>query len=130
VDEEYKSCFNVPLHVDLDLNEHVVNVNGLYGLNMSGSFFTVGDTDQIKKYFLEKSYVSSHHSIPPFFLCDEKETPCVVNSSLDFFLVTQEEDFPVDNGTLWVTLMVMSSSYYPLASFPSQEMEEGAMEKN
>jgi hypothetical protein len=29
-----------------------------------------------------------------------------------------------------VTPMVMSGSHYPLSSFPSQEMEEGAMEKN
>jgi hypothetical protein len=84
VDEESKSCFNVPLHVDLDLNENVENANGLVGLHMSGSFFTMGDIDQIENYFLEETYVSSHHSIPPFFPCDEKETSCVVNSSSYF----------------------------------------------
>jgi hypothetical protein len=130
VDEESKSCFNVPSHVDLDLNENVENTNGLVGLHMSGSFFTMGDIDQIENYFLEEAYVSSHHSIPPFFPCDEKETSCVVNSSSYFFVVDQEEGFPVDNGTLWVTPMVMSGSHYPISSFPSQEMEEEAMEEN
>jgi hypothetical protein len=96
---------------------------------MFGSFFTMGDIDQRENYFLEEAYVSSHHSIPPFFPCDEKETSCV-NSSSYFFVVDQEEGFPVDNGTLRVTPMVMSGSHYPISSFPSQEMEEEAMEKN
>jgi hypothetical protein len=47
VDEESKSCSNVPLHADLDLNENVENANGLDGLHMSGYFFTMGDIDQI-----------------------------------------------------------------------------------
>jgi hypothetical protein len=34
VDEESKSCFKVPLHVDLDLNENVVNANPLVGPHM------------------------------------------------------------------------------------------------
>jgi hypothetical protein len=129
MDEKSKSCFNLSSHANLDLNEHVENVNGLDGLHMFGSFFTMGDTNQIENYFSEKSYVSSHHCIPPFFLYDEKETSCVVNSSSYFCVASQEEDFPVDNGTLRVTPMVMSSSHYPLSSFPSQQMEEGAMEK-
>jgi hypothetical protein len=72
VDEESKSCFNVSLHVDLDLNENVENVNGLVGLHMSGFFFTMGDIDHIDNYFSEEIYVSSHHSIPPFFLVTKK----------------------------------------------------------
>jgi hypothetical protein len=72
VDEESKSCINVSLHVDLDLNENVENSNGLVGLHMSGSFFTMGDIDQRENYFSEEIYVSSHHSIPPFFLVMKK----------------------------------------------------------
>jgi hypothetical protein len=116
------------LHDDLDLNENIENTNGLVGLHMSGSFFTMGDIDQRETYFSEEAYVSSHHSIPPFFPCDEKEASCV-NSSSYFFVVDQEEGFPVDNGTLHVTLMVMSGSPYPISSFLSQEMEEEVMEK-
>jgi hypothetical protein len=112
----------------LDLNENVENANGLVGLHMSGYFFTMGDIDQIENYFLEETYVSSHHSIPPFFPCDEKRASCV-NSSSYFSVVDQEEDFPIDNGTLRVTPMVMSGSHYPISSFSSQEMEEEAMEK-
>jgi hypothetical protein len=93
VDEESKSCLNVPLHVDLDLHENVENTNGLVGLHMSGYFFTMGDIDQRENYFLEEIYVSSHHSIPPFLPCDEKETSCVVNSSSYFFVADQEEGF-------------------------------------
>jgi hypothetical protein len=130
VDEESKSCFNVSLHVDLDLNENVENANGLVGLHMSRSFFTMGDIDQRENSFSEEIYVSSHHSIPPFLPCDEKETSCVVNSSSYFSVVDQEEGFPIDNGTLWVTLMVMSGSHYPISSFPSQGMEEEAMGKD
>ena len=36
------------LYVDLDLNENVENANGLDRLHMSGSFFTMGDIDQIE----------------------------------------------------------------------------------
>jgi hypothetical protein len=43
VDEEYKSCFNVAFHVDLDLNENIVNVNPLVGIHMTGSLFTLGE---------------------------------------------------------------------------------------
>ena len=42
MDEESKSCFNVPLHVDLDLHENVENVNGSNGLYMSGYFLLWG----------------------------------------------------------------------------------------
>jgi hypothetical protein len=129
VDEESKSCFNVPLHDDLDLNENVENTNGLVGLHMSGSFFTMGDIDQIENYFWKNICILPPlHS--PFLPCDEKETSCVVNSSSYFFVVDQEEGFPVDNGTLRVTPMVMSGSHYPISSFPSQEMEEEAMGKD
>jgi hypothetical protein len=55
MDEKSKSCFNLSSHVDLDLNENVENVNGLDGLHMSGSFFTVGDIDQIENYFFRKN---------------------------------------------------------------------------
>jgi hypothetical protein len=41
VGEEFKSCLNATLHIDLDLNENVENNNGLVGLHMFGSFFTV-----------------------------------------------------------------------------------------
>jgi hypothetical protein len=98
VDEESKSCFNVPLHVDLDLNENVENANGLDGLHMSGYFFTMGDIDQIENYFSEETYVSSHHSIPPFFPCDEKETSCVVNSSSYFSVVPKRRVFMLIMG--------------------------------
>jgi hypothetical protein len=43
VDEESKSCFNVPFHADLDFNEKVENANGLVGLHMFGYLFTMGD---------------------------------------------------------------------------------------
>jgi hypothetical protein len=72
MDEKYKSHFNISSHVDLDLNENVENSNGLDGLHMSGYLFTVRDIDQRENYFLEESNVSSHQSIPPFSLCDEK----------------------------------------------------------
>jgi hypothetical protein len=72
MDEKSKSHFNLSSHVDLDLNENVENVNGLDGLHMSGSFFTMGDIDQIENSFSEEIYVSSHHSIPPFLSCDKK----------------------------------------------------------
>jgi hypothetical protein len=87
---------------------------------MSGYLFTIGDIDQIDNYFLEQSYVSFHHSFPPFLPCEEKETSCVVSSILYFFVVVQEEDFPIDNGTLQVTPMVMLRSHCPLSYFPSQ----------
>jgi hypothetical protein len=45
VDEESKSCFNIPLHDDLDLNENVENNNSLHGIHMSRFFFTMGDID-------------------------------------------------------------------------------------
>jgi hypothetical protein len=128
VDEESKSCFNVPLHDDLDLNENIENTNGLVGIHMSRSFFTIWDIDQREIFFPEEAYVSSHHSIPPFFPCDEKEGS-YLNSSSDFSVVDQEEGFHVDNGTLQVTLMVMSSSHYPISFFISQEKEEEAMGK-
>jgi hypothetical protein len=54
---------------------------------------------------------------------NEKETSCVVNSISNLFVVDQEEDFLVDNGTFWVTPMVMSGSHYPISFSPSQEME-------
>jgi hypothetical protein len=60
-----------------------------------------GNIDQIENYFLEEKYVSSHHSILPFFPCNEKETSCAVNSSSDFSVATQEEGFHADNETLW-----------------------------
>jgi hypothetical protein len=66
----------------------------------------MGDIDQIDNYFSEETYVSSHHFIPPFFPCDEKETSCVINLSSYFSIADLEEGFPVDNGTLQVTLMV------------------------
>jgi hypothetical protein len=84
MDEKSKSCFNLSSHVDLYLNENDENFNGLDGLHMSRYLFTMGDIDQRENSFLEEIYVSSHHSIPPFFLCDEKETSCVVNSSSIF----------------------------------------------
>jgi hypothetical protein len=85
MDEESKSCSNVPLHVDLDSNENVENGNGLDGLHMFGSFFTMGDIDQIDFFFFsEETYVSSHHSTPPYIPCDEKETSCVVVPSSYF----------------------------------------------
>lgn len=118
------------LYVDLDLNENVENANGLDRLRMSGSFFTMGDTDQIEKKNSEETYVSSHHSIPPYFPCDKKETSCVVIPSSYFFVAAQEEGFHADNETLWVTLMVMSGFHYPISIFPSQGMEEEAMGKN
>jgi hypothetical protein len=74
--------------------------------------------------------VSSHHVIAPFFPCDEKETSCVVNSSLYFSIANQEEGCFAKNGILQVTLMVMSRSHYPISYFPLQEMEEEAMEKH
>jgi hypothetical protein len=91
---------------------------------MYGYFFTMGDIDQRENYFLEETYVSSHHSIPPFFPCDEKEASCVINSNSYFFVANQEEGFSVDNGTLRVTPMVMSGSHYSISPFSSQEMEE------
>jgi hypothetical protein len=81
---------------------------------MYGYLFTMGDIDQIENYFSEETYVSSHHSIPPYLHCYEKETFCVVYSSSDFSMASQEEDFSFDNGTLWVTLMVMEVSHYPI----------------
>jgi hypothetical protein len=51
-----------------------------------------------------------HPPITPFHLflpCDEKETSCVENSISYFSVVDQEEGFPIDNGTLQVTPMVM-----------------------
>jgi hypothetical protein len=45
MDEEFKSCFNVTLHADLDLNENVENTNPLLELHMYGSFFTTGGID-------------------------------------------------------------------------------------
>jgi hypothetical protein len=128
--EESKSYSNVLLHVDLDLNENVENDYGLDELHMSGYLFTMGDIDQIEKYFSEETYVSSHHSIPPYLPCDEKETSCVVTLSSNFYVASQEEIFHVNNGTLWVTSMVMSGSHYPISYFPSQWMEEEAMGKN
>ena len=65
MDEESKSCFNVPLHADLDLNENIENINGLYGLHMSRPFFTMGDIDQRENYFSEEAYISSHD--PDYF---------------------------------------------------------------
>jgi hypothetical protein len=56
----------------LDLNENVENDNGLVGLHMFGYFFTMGDIDKRKNYFLEETYVSSHHSNPPFLPCVKK----------------------------------------------------------
>jgi hypothetical protein len=41
VDEESKACSNVPLQDDLDLNENIENINGLVGIHMSRSFFTI-----------------------------------------------------------------------------------------
>jgi len=41
--EESKSCFNVPLHVDLNLNENVENIDGLVRLHMFGFLFTMGE---------------------------------------------------------------------------------------
>jgi hypothetical protein len=93
VDEESKSCSIVPLHVYLDLNENVENSNGLEGLHMSRYFFTTGNIDQIENYFLEETYVSSHHSVPPYLPCDKKDTSCVVIPSSYFFVVSQEEGF-------------------------------------
>jgi hypothetical protein len=119
MDEVSKSCFNVPLHDDLDLNENIVNTKGLVGLYMSGYFFTIQDIDQRENSFSEEAYVSSHHSIPPFFPCDEKEDS-FVNSSSDFYVVDQEEDFHADNGALQITPMIMPGSHYPPSSFPSQ----------
>jgi hypothetical protein len=46
------------------------------------------------------------------------------------FVAEQEEGLSIDNGTLWVTPMVMSYSHYPISSFPSKEMEEESMEQN
>jgi hypothetical protein len=46
VDGEYKSYLNATLHVDLDLSENVENDNGLVGLHISISFYTMGDIDQ------------------------------------------------------------------------------------
>jgi hypothetical protein len=91
--KESKSCLNVPLHADLDSHENVENVNGLVGLHMFGYLFTMGDIDQRENSFSEETYVSSHHSIPPFLPCDEKETSCVVNSSSYFSVADQEEGF-------------------------------------
>jgi hypothetical protein len=51
VDEESKSCFNFPLHDDLDLNENIENTNGLVGLHMSLYLFTIWDIDQRGNYF-------------------------------------------------------------------------------
>jgi hypothetical protein len=114
--DESKSCFNVPLHVDLDLNENIANTNPLVELHMFGYFFIMEDIHHIENYFLKEIYLSSHHFIPPFFTCVKKEASCV-NSSSNFFVVDQEEGFPVDNGTLWITLMVMSGSYFPISYF-------------
>jgi len=77
VDEGYKSCFHVPLHDDFDLNENIVNDNGLVEICISVPFFTRGDIDHRENPFSEEAYVSSHHSIPPFFPCDGKEASCV-----------------------------------------------------
>jgi len=66
------NCVLMFLYVDLDLNKNIVNTNLLVELHMSGYFFIMGDIDQIENYFLEEEYVSSHHSIPLFFSCDEK----------------------------------------------------------
>jgi hypothetical protein len=78
---------------------------------------------------LEEICVSSHHSIPHFLCCDEKETSCVVNSSSDFFVANQEEGFSTNNGTLRVTTMAMSGSHYPISSFPEPGMEDESMRK-
>jgi hypothetical protein len=75
-DEESKSFLNATLHANLELYENVENTNDLVGIHMTGSFFTMGDIDQTKNFFPGEAYVSSHHSIPPFFHCDEKETLC------------------------------------------------------
>jgi hypothetical protein len=129
MDEESKSCFNVPLHVDLDLNENIANTNPLVELHMFGYFFIMEDIHHIENYFLKEIYLSSHHSIPPFFPFVEKEASCV-NSSSNFSVVDQEEGFPFDNGTHRVTLMVMLGYYFPISYFSSQGMEEKAMEQN
>ena len=51
MDEKYKSCLNVPLHVDLDSCENVENANGLVGIHMFGYFFTMGDIYQRDFFF-------------------------------------------------------------------------------
>jgi hypothetical protein len=45
LDEESKSCSNVPLHVNLDLSDNVENANDLDGIHISVTFFTMGDID-------------------------------------------------------------------------------------
>jgi hypothetical protein len=47
-----------------------------------------------------------------------------------FSVADQEDGFSVDNGTLQVISMVISGSHYRVSYFPSQEMEEEAMEQN
>jgi hypothetical protein len=62
----------------------------------------MGDIDQRENYFLEEIYVSSHHSIPHLFPCDEKETSCVENLSSYFSAANQEEIVSTDNETFWI----------------------------
>jgi hypothetical protein len=93
VDEESKSCLNATLHVDLDSHENLKDTNDLVEQHTFGPFFTLEDIDQRGHDFLEESYVSSHHSIPPFFLSDDKETSCVVNLSSYFSVADKRKDF-------------------------------------
>jgi hypothetical protein len=79
---------------------------------------------------LEKTYVSSHYPIPPFFDNVGKDPSCVDNISTYFSIDVIKRGFSGDNETLRVTLMVMSSSHCPILSFPSLHIEEEAMEKD
>jgi len=72
VDEESKSCLNANLHVDLDSQEDDGDDHDLFEQHMFGTLFTMEDIDQREHAFLDETYVSSHHSIPPFFISDDK----------------------------------------------------------
>jgi hypothetical protein len=120
VNDESQSCLDVILHADSDSREDVENTNDLVGQRMFGSLFTMEDIDQREHIILEEVYVSSHHSIPPIFPSDEKETSCVVKLTSYFSIVDTEEGFPVDNETLQLTPMVMLDSHFSILYLTSE----------
>jgi len=93
MDEKYKSCLNVPLHVDLDSCKNFENAKGLVGIHMFGYFFTMGEY-RSERFILQKKYMYPPTTpFPPLLPCDETKTSCIVNSSSHFFVAGQEGFF-------------------------------------
>jgi hypothetical protein len=130
VSEEFESCINVSLHVDLHSHENDVDTNNLVEHHIFGSLFIFGDIYKREHVSLEEVYVSSHHSIPLVFPSDEKQISCIVNGSLDISIVEKKEGFHADNEKNWVTTILMSGSHCPILFFPSEKTKEETTKKD